>query len=55
MYQIVIPPKAFHSLESLDSPTGKRILDKLSWFSENFDDLTPLPLRGALGEVPMFA
>lgn len=48
MYQIVILPKALQLLESLDKPTAKRILDKLSWLSENFDNTTPLPLKGAL-------
>ena len=46
MYQIVILPKALHSLESLDKLVAKRILDKLSWLSENFDAVTPLPLKG---------
>ena len=47
MYQIVILPKALHSLDSLDKHVAKRILDKLSWLSENFDNITPLPLKGA--------
>lgn len=46
MYQIIILPKALRSLESFDKPVAKRIINKLSWLSENFDDLTPLPLRG---------
>jgi len=48
VYQVIILPKALHSLQSLDKPTAKRILDKLSWFSENFDNIIPLPLKGAL-------
>jgi len=47
VYRIIILRKAFRSLESFDKPVAKRIIDKLSWLSENFDDLTPLPLRGA--------
>lgn len=47
MYQIIILPKALDALESLDKFTANRILDKLSWLSENFDNLTPLPLKGA--------
>lgn len=46
MYQIVILPKALNALKSLDKSTAKRILDKLSWLSENFDDVTPSPLKG---------
>lgn len=48
MYQIVILPKALRSLQSLEKATAKRILDKLSWLSENFDNIVPLPLKGAL-------
>mgnify|MGYP001132524348 CR=1 FL=1 len=48
MYQLVILPKALESLESLERSSAKRILDKLSWLSENFDNITPLPLKGAL-------
>ena len=47
MYQIEILPKALHSLQSLDVPATKRILDRLSWLSENFDNIIPLPLKGA--------
>lgn len=45
---MVILPKALDTLESLDRGTAKRILDKLSWLSENLDDLTPLALKGTL-------
>jgi len=37
MYQIEILPKALRSLQSLDEPATKRILDRLSWLSENLD------------------
>jgi len=46
VYRIVILPKALRSLESLDKPVAERIIDRLSWLSENLDALTPLPLRG---------
>jgi mRNA interferase RelE/StbE len=46
VYRIIILPKALRSLESFDKPVASRIINKLSWLSENFDELTPLPLRG---------
>ena len=46
MYRIVILPRAIRSLDSLDKPVARRIVDKLSWLSENFDRVTPLPLKG---------
>jgi len=48
VYQLIILPKALEALESLERSTTRRILDKLSWLSENFDSITPLPLKGAL-------
>lgn len=48
MYRVTILPKALDALWSFDKVTAKRILDKLSWLSENFDNLTPLSLKGAL-------
>jgi len=48
MYRVIILPKALNALESLDKVTAKRILDKLSWLSESFDNLTPFPLKGTL-------
>ena len=47
MYRIVILPKALHSLQSLDKPVAARIMTRLSWLSDNFDDLTPIPLKGS--------
>jgi mRNA interferase RelE/StbE len=51
VYRIIILPKALRSLESFDKPVARRIISKLSWLSENFDDLTPLPLRGGFSET----
>ena len=48
MYQVIILPKALGILESLDKAVANRILDRLLWLSENFDNLTPLPLTGSL-------
>jgi len=48
MYRVTILPKALDALRSFDKVTAKRILDKLSWLSENFDNLTPLSLKGTL-------
>jgi len=48
VYRVTVLPKALDALESLDKVTVKRILDKISWLSDNFDNLTPLSLKGAL-------
>jgi len=47
MYRVTVLPKALDALEPLDKVTVKRILDKISWLSQNFDNLTPFPLKGA--------
>ena len=51
MYRLVILPKALDALESLDNSTAKRVLNRLSWLSENFDDITPSPLKGTLSRT----
>jgi len=48
VYRIIILPKALRSLESLDKPAAARIIERLSWPAENFDDLSHLPLKGGL-------
>ena len=48
MYRLIILPKALDALSSLDKPSAKRILDRLSWLSDNFDNITHVPLKGNL-------
>ena len=38
--------EAEKDLERLDGIIRRRILDKLIWFRDNFDTITPLPLGG---------
>jgi len=38
--------EAESDLEKLDSSIRTRVLEKIKWFSENFDQITPLPLGG---------
>lgn len=39
---------ALGDLQGLDSSIAKRILNKISWFSEHFDSITPEPLSADL-------
>jgi mRNA interferase RelE/StbE len=43
-------PQAADDLRHLGKPVAQRILHKLKWLSENFDDLTLQKLRGELRE-----
>ena len=47
-YLIIFMPQASDELRRLDKPTGQRILHKLKWLSQNFNDLTPEKLTGEL-------
>jgi len=47
-YQVIILPKAFEDLSKIDKTIAERITDKLTWLSENIDNITPLPLKGDL-------
>jgi mRNA interferase RelE/StbE len=39
---------AVEDLQNLDKPIATRILNKISWFSQHFDNITPEPLSGEL-------
>ena len=39
---------AVEDLQNLDNPIAKRILNKITWFTEHFDNITPEPLSGEL-------
>ena len=47
-YKIELRPEAIHDLESLDPSVVDRILKKLNWLKENFEIITPVPLKGEL-------
>jgi mRNA interferase RelE/StbE len=46
VYQVVILPKALNDLSKLDKTVSRRIIEKLSWLSENIESITPLSLTG---------
>lgn len=46
--------EAIAELKSLDKAVAKRIIRKISWFSENFSNITPEPLSGELAEALKF-
>ena len=48
MYKVIILPTAFEDLSRIDKPIAKRVTDKITWLSENLDNITPLPLKGNL-------
>jgi mRNA interferase RelE/StbE len=46
VYQVVILPKALNDLSKLDKTVSRRIIEKLSWLSENIESISPLSLTG---------
>jgi mRNA interferase RelE/StbE len=44
VYRVIILPKALKDLSGLDKAISKRIIDKLTWLSENAETITPMPL-----------
>jgi hypothetical protein len=40
MYKLVFSPDGETSIASLDKDIAQRILDKLKWFIQNFDNIT---------------
>ena len=47
-YRVEFSPEALSDLEKLDRVITQRILRKIKWLSQNFDDLTPEALKGEL-------
>lgn len=47
-YAVEFRPQAIDDLERLDRVIGQRLLTKLKWLSENFQEITPVPLTGEL-------
>jgi len=45
-YQVKFMSKAVEDISRLDKVIAQRILTKIRWLSENFDDLTPEVLTG---------
>ena len=50
MYQVVILPKALKDLSKLDKSIIKRIMDKLTWLSDNIEIINTVPLKSKLSE-----
>lgn len=44
MWCFRMTPEAEEDLKRLDSQVRRRVVEKLRWFVENFDRVTPLPL-----------
>lgn len=46
MHKVEWEKEALDDLQKIDKPIVKRILNKISWFSHHFDNITPEPLSG---------
>ena len=42
-YQVRFLPEAADEFASLDKPIAERVLKKLKWLAENFENLSPMP------------
>lgn len=47
-YQVEFQSEAIAGLSALTSTVQKRLLRKIHWLSENFDEIIPLPLSADL-------
>ena len=45
-WQFLITPQAEEDLAQMDRPVQKRVVERLSWFVEHFEQVSPLPLSG---------
>ena len=47
-YSVNYEPEAVNDLDQLTQTTRVRILKKIEWLNNNFDQISPLPLTGNL-------
>ncbi len=47
-YSIEYEPEAIASLEKISATNRKRIITKINWLAENFEQITPQPLTADL-------
>lgn len=47
-YSVEYEPEAISDLEKLTQATRERIIAKINWLAENFDQITPQPLTADL-------
>jgi mRNA interferase RelE/StbE len=47
-YTIIYEPEAFADLEKLSQMVRQRIVKKINWLAENFEQITPQPLSNNL-------
>ena len=46
VWTFLITEEAEEDLAKLDSPVQKRVIRKVRWFVDHFEDVSPLPLSG---------
>lgn len=46
MYRVIILPNALEDLSRLDKTIADRVLKKIDRLSQNFENFTPIPLKG---------
>ena len=47
-YKVEFRPDASRSIGKLDSVISRRIIQKITWLTENIENITPEPLTGDL-------
>ena len=54
MYNVEWTENALEDLGRLDKTVARRIMSKIEWFSEHFENIIPQPLSGDLAGVYKF-
>ncbi len=45
-YTVLLSPTASVSIKQLDRTTAQRVLNRIKWLSENFEQIKPVQLKG---------
>lgn len=50
-YQIQFTPQALEDLSQLDTPVARRIVEKIQWLAEHYDQIEPETLTGTFAHL----
>jgi mRNA interferase RelE/StbE len=51
-YRVQILGAAVRELAGLDKPIGRRIVERINWLAENYDEISPERLKGLWLDFP---
>jgi len=51
IYHVQFTPQALEDLSQLDTPIAKRVVEKIQWLAEHYDQIQPETLTGSFANL----